>query len=116
MTQINDAMNKALSINGFDSLYDWLLTFKTGDSEQISDLWRDALISLTGLPANKYQYNDYLINYLAGRGYLGTINDALMYFWSDVADGVIVLPSGVTPLDPEAWDNPEAWSNPEQWP
>jgi len=94
MTQVNDSMYKALSDNGFDGLYDWLLTFKAGSSEQINDLWKDALVSLTGLPADSYQYNDYFSTYLSGRGYVGALSDALFNFWSDIADGVIDLPSG----------------------
>ena len=95
--QTNDAIYKALTDAGFNGLYDWLLTFKAGPSSNINDLWRDALLELTGLPANKYNWNDYYSAYLTGRGYSGSLVDQQNQFWNDVATGVIPLPGGGTP-------------------
>ena len=63
----------------------------------IGDLWKIALLNLSGLPEETYQYNDYYSAYLTSRGYLGSFSDQLDYFWQDIADGVIDLPSGGTP-------------------
>lgn len=90
--QINDAIYKALKNNGYSSLHDWLFTFKVGDSDLDIDLWRDALLNLTGLPAAKYNYNDYLAAYLKILGYVGTLGDMLHKYWNDVAEGIKPVP------------------------
>ncbi len=95
--QTNDAQFKALADNGYESLYDWLLTFKSGDSAHINDLWKDTLVQLSGLPAEDYAYNDYLSTYLNSRGYVGSISDGLNSFWNDIADGTIPLPQSPAP-------------------
>ncbi len=91
--QINDAVQKGLSANGFASLSEWLVTFNEAKPAHINDLWRVALLVLTGLPADKYQYNDYLTSYLASLGYQGALEDSLFNFWGDIASGLWPLPT-----------------------
>jgi len=102
---VTDNMSKSLQDAGYagalsDMLYQWLGTFSDNPDQSISDLWREALINLSGLPEDEYNYNDYYSAYLTSRGYIGAFSDQLDYFWQDIADGVIDLPEGGTPPPP----------------
>jgi len=99
MMAVNDNMFKALQDAGYtgalsDMLYQWLGTFSNNPDQSINDLWREALINLSGLPEEDFQFNDYYSAYLTGRGYAGAFSDQLNSFWEDVANGVIDLPTG----------------------
>lgn len=92
---INDAMQAAFKVAGYTNLKDWLESWNdTGKPKHISDLWKLALVNLTGLPQDQYNFNDYYNAYLGQRGYAGTMNDRLLAFFEDAANGVIVLPDG----------------------
>ena len=88
---INDAMSKKLADNGFlqealsDQLYAWLLTFNGGVELHINDLWKVALVQLSGLPEENYDYNNYYSAWLTSLGYQGAFSDQLFLFWNDVA-------------------------------
>ncbi len=88
---INDAMSKKLADNGYtqealtDQLYAWLLTFNGGVEMHINDLWKVALVQLSGLPEENYDYNNYFSAWLTSLGYSGAFSDQLFEFWNDAA-------------------------------
>ncbi len=98
MIHINDAMSKKLADNGFlqealtDQLYAWLLTFNGGVELHINDLWKVALVQLSGLPEENYDYNNYYSAWLTSLGYQGAFSDQLFLFWNDVAPIPIPTP------------------------
>ena len=86
---INDARFQTLRSLGHtggtsDMLLQWLNSFIPIDNQQaqMNDAWKEAILQVSGLPRENYQYNDYWFRTMGSLGFFGNhISDRELAFW-----------------------------------